>query len=151
MYFNLPNMQYVLGYVTTTKITVKRPIKLQSTNYDYKNSLQRPTAKGRPVTPTKDQISFDFVENCCMLESVESSYTEKNNRSKRKISLVILTVLKMTNYFVILSKCISQSDDLSFVKLTLKTCQYEYVHLVNIMNLFTESIIRLSNFTRVTF
>jgi hypothetical protein len=27
MYFNLPNMQYFLGHVTTTKITVKRPIK----------------------------------------------------------------------------------------------------------------------------
>jgi hypothetical protein len=40
----------------------------------------------------------------------------------------------MTNYFVILSKCISQSDYLSFVKLTLKTCQYEYAHLVNMMN-----------------
>jgi hypothetical protein len=52
---------------------------------------------------------------------------------KVKIFLVILTVLNMTNYFVILSKCISQSDYLSFVKLTLKTCQYEYAHLVNMM------------------
>ena len=69
-----------------------------------------------------------------MLESVESSYSEQNNWWKWKICLVILTVLKMTNYFVILSKCISQSDYLSFVRLTLKTCQYEYAHLVNMMN-----------------
>jgi hypothetical protein len=34
----------------------------------------------------------------------------------------------------LISKCISQSDYLSFVKLTLKTCQYEYAHLVNMMN-----------------
>ena len=64
MYFNLPNMQYFLGHVTTTKITVKRPIKLQSTNYDYKNSLQRPTAKGRPVTPTTfNRIFCKWINN----------------------------------------------------------------------------------------
>jgi hypothetical protein len=53
---------------------------------------------------------------------------------------------KMTNYFVILSRCISQSDYLSFVKLTLKTCQYEYAHLVNMMNfLFVTTFFFLSN------
>ena len=64
MYFNLPNMQYFLGHVTTTKITVKRPIKLQSTNYDCKNSLQRSTAKGRPVIPTTfNRIFCKWINN----------------------------------------------------------------------------------------
>lgn len=37
-----------------------------------------------PQTQTAlyDQISFDFVDNCWMLESVESSYTENNNWSE---------------------------------------------------------------------
>ena len=64
MYFNLPNMQYCHGPVTTTKITVNRPIKFQWTNYDYKNSLQRPTAKGRPVVPTTfNQIFCKWINN----------------------------------------------------------------------------------------
>jgi hypothetical protein len=50
-------------------------------------------------TNAKSIVRPNFIENCWMLESVDSSYTEKNNWSKWKICLVILTVLKMTNYF----------------------------------------------------